>query len=115
MSITVKRNPGRMPGSIRPAQKSGLVKAAQRGKLKAPGPHLSAVKTRNGSAARSLALGSKLTSAAPGPAPRTLPEGASLSRSWPAPYRPSARATSVAARKTPQARSWICGASLPCR
>src|SRR5919202_2444159 len=73
----------------------------QNGKLKAPGSVLSAANIQKTSLGRS----STYISATPGPSPFILPEKASLSRSWPAPYRPCSLASLVPSVKASQA-SW---------
>ena len=56
---------------------------------KLAGAKLSAASIRKDSAGRGFSrVWSKAISATAGPAPRMLPEGASVSRSCPAPYRP---------------------------
>src|SRR5919197_6301559 len=72
-----------------------------KGKLKAPGSVLSAANTQNTSLGRS----SISISATPGPIPFTLPEKASFSKSWPAPYSPCSLATLVPSRNASQASS----------
>src|SRR6266542_3029773 len=52
-------------------------------------------------------------SAEPGPAPRMLPEKASVSRSCPAPYSFSFFASAVPLMKVSQASLWICSLSSP--
>jgi len=85
---------------ISPAVLNGSAKILYSGRFHAPGEVLSAANTMNGSDGRS-----KISiSATPGPAPRTLPENASASRSCPAPYRCKPFATSVSSTNVSHAK-----------
>lgn len=88
---------------------NGSQKMLYSGRFHAPGEVLSAANTMNGSDGRS-----KISiSATPGPAPRTFPEKASASTSWPAPYRGRRLATSVSSTNVSQAKWRTGSASTP--